>query len=451
MDAIKPVEITEEVKKMDYESPAEDQEKIRVAEPPKGDVFGDEDAEGVQYKVLSWQKCAIVMLAQMISLGVLSLPSAIATLGLIPGIIALIVLGLLAAYTAYVIFQFKIRYPHVVHMADAGEVIGGPIGREIVGAGQLLFCLFLMASHLLTFRVAMNAITEHGTCSIVFGIVGMIVAFVGNLPRTLNNVAKLSFISFTSIVSAVLLCMIGLAVTNSPAPVHAVKHTEFTTAWGAITDMVIAYAGHVAFFGFIAEMKEPKDFPKALCVLQIVEIALYVAVAVVIYCYAGDSVTSPALGSMGPILRRVAYGLALPSIVIAGVIFGHSACKQVYVRIWAGSDRIHKRDAAALGSWCALGVVFWLLAWVIAEAIPVFNSLLSLIAALFGSWFTYGLSGVFWLFMNRGQYFASPQKVLLTVLNVGLVGIATALCALGLWSSGRSIHEEGGRNSFSCS
>lgn len=120
--------------------------------------------------------------------------------------------------------------------------------------------------------------------------------------------------AFTSIVSAVFLCMIGLAVTNPPAPVHAVKQTEFTTAWGAITDMVIAYAGHVAFFGFIAEMKEPKDFPKSLCVLQTVEIALYVAVAVVIYCYAGDSVTSPALGSMGPVLRKVAYGLALPSV-----------------------------------------------------------------------------------------------------------------------------------------
>ncbi|PLB35406.1 uncharacterized protein BDW47DRAFT_110535 [Aspergillus candidus] len=53
--------------------------------------------------------------------------------------------------------------------------------------------------------------------------------------------------------------------------------------------------------------------------------------------------------------------------------------------------------------------------------------------------------------MNRGQYFATPQKVFLTMLNVGLIVIATALCALGLWSSGRSIHEEGGRNSFSCS
>lgn len=55
MDAIKTVDFTEEAKKVDYEFPVEDQGKARHAEPPKGDIFGDEDAEGVQYKVLSWQ------------------------------------------------------------------------------------------------------------------------------------------------------------------------------------------------------------------------------------------------------------------------------------------------------------------------------------------------------------------------------------------------------------
>lgn len=49
------------------------------------------------------------------------------------------------------------RYPHVVNMADAGEIIAGSIGREVVGAGQLLFMVFIMGSHLLTFTVAMNS------------------------------------------------------------------------------------------------------------------------------------------------------------------------------------------------------------------------------------------------------------------------------------------------------
>lgn len=74
--------------------------------------------------------------------------------------------------------------------------------------------------------------------------------------------------------------------------------------------------------------------------------------------------------------------------MIAGVVNGHVACKYVYVRLFRNSDRMHKRDWVATGSWIAIGAVVWLLAWIIAEAIPVFNNLLSLIASLFASWFT---------------------------------------------------------------
>ena len=68
--------------------------------------------------------------------------------------------------------------------------------------------------------------------------------------------------------------------------------------------------------------------------------------------------------------------------MIAGVINGHVAAKSLYVRIFAGSDRMHKRDWIATGSWVGIALVLWVIAWVIAEAIPVFNNLLSLIVSL---------------------------------------------------------------------
>jgi hypothetical protein len=79
-------------------------------------------------------------------------------------------------------------------MADAGEVLAGKWGREILGVAQTIFLIFVMASHLLTFTVAMNTITNHGTCSIVFGIVGMIVSFICSLPRTLVKMSWLSLV-----------------------------------------------------------------------------------------------------------------------------------------------------------------------------------------------------------------------------------------------------------------
>lgn len=134
------------------------------------------------------------MVAETISLGILSLPAAIAGIGLVPGLIILIGLGLLSTYTGYVIGQFKWRYPHISSMADAGEVLMGPFGRELFGTGQLLFLIFLMASHILTFTVALNSITGHGTCSIVFGVVGLILSLILSLPRTLEKMSWLSLV-----------------------------------------------------------------------------------------------------------------------------------------------------------------------------------------------------------------------------------------------------------------
>lgn len=132
------------------------------------------------------------MVAETVSIGILSLPAVIASLGLVPAIILLVGLGLLATYTGYVIGQFRWRYPHIHNLADAGEVIAGSIGREVLGTGQLLLVVFIMASHLLTFTVAMNSLTEHGTCSIVFAVMGLVVSLIANLPRTLKHVSTMS-------------------------------------------------------------------------------------------------------------------------------------------------------------------------------------------------------------------------------------------------------------------
>lgn len=71
--------------------------------------------------------------------------------------------------------------------------------------------------------------------------------------------------------------------------------------------------------------------------------------------------------------------LTYHQIVIAGVINGHVACKYIYVRVFRGTDHMQKRSLLSLGSWVAIALVLWVIAWIIAEAIPVFNNLLSLI------------------------------------------------------------------------
>lgn len=86
-------------------------------------------------------------------------------------------------------------------------------------------------------------------------------------------------------------------------------------------------------------MEKPQDFPKALCMLQIFEIVLYVVAAVVIYYYVGNDVASPALGSAGPIMKKVAYGIAIPTVCFALDLFVLCSERLTYPDYWCRSGQ----------------------------------------------------------------------------------------------------------------
>lgn len=61
-------------------------------------------------------------------------------------------------------------------------------------------------------------------------------------------------------------------------------------------------------------MKKPKEYVKALAILQGTTVVFYTVVATVVYFYYGPGIMAPALGSAGDKARRVAYGLALVTV-----------------------------------------------------------------------------------------------------------------------------------------
>ena len=126
-----------------------------------------------------------------------------------------------------------------------------------------------------------------------------------------------------------MITMIGVGVAGHQGHVDVSVHTSFVSGLVAITDIIFAYSGHVTFFTFMAEMKRPQDFAKALYALQIGATTLYLVVGVVVYAYTGENTVSPALGNTGHTLRRIAYGIALPTIIISGVVNGHVCAKLV--------------------------------------------------------------------------------------------------------------------------
>ncbi|KAJ5281943.1 Glycerol-3-phosphate dehydrogenase mitochondrial [Penicillium angulare] len=356
--------------------------------PVNQDPFGDETNLEIKYKTMAWWLASRheyafltlvssfltpvlsltsfqVMIAETISLGILALPKALSVLGPFPGVAAILGIGLISTYTGYTVGQLKQRFMQIHSMADAGALLMGRHGSRALGLAQLLFFVFVMGSHILTFSIMMNVLTEHSNCTILYVSIGVLVSFVLTLPRRLKRLSHLSTISFVSICGAVLV-------------IPTVHETCL-----AIANIVFAYAGHVAFFTFFSELRDIKDFPKALALLQTCEMILYTVSAIVFYAYVGQEVTSPVLSSVGRLFRMTSYGIAIPTIVIGGVVNAHVAVKFIYVSRFRGTNAMHTQYFQARATWAVICAGLWIVSWIIAEGIPVFNDVLGLAVCVF--------------------------------------------------------------------
>jgi len=53
--------------------------------------------------------------------------------------------------------------------------------------------IFIIGVHILTFGVAMNAMADRETCTVVFTVIGLLLSFAFGLPRTFKNISYISF------------------------------------------------------------------------------------------------------------------------------------------------------------------------------------------------------------------------------------------------------------------
>lgn len=273
------------------------------------------------------RRAAIVLVAETVSLGILSLPSVLASLGLAPGIVVIVILAIVSGYSGLVFGEFCQRYPDLESFGDAGEVMGGTlwgprVGRvcnEVLGWGQTIFMVFIMGSHLLTWSIALNNLTDSSQCTVMWTGVGLVVFFVFNVPRTLKFTSYMSMASSLSIFSAVIVTIVDVAIEKpiGSTSIQVTRTLGFTSGFLAVTNIAIAFCAHSCFFSVMAELKNKEDWPKALAALQFLDTSLYIVAAVVIYCFVGPDVPSPALSAAGSVVvRKVIWGIALPTIVI---------------------------------------------------------------------------------------------------------------------------------------
>ena len=64
-------------------------------------------------------------------------------------------------------------------------------------------------------------------------------------------------------------------------------------------------------------------YTRSLLICQGGVTATYFVIGTVVYYFCGSYVASPALGSAGPLIKKIAYGLALPGLTVTTTLVLH--------------------------------------------------------------------------------------------------------------------------------
>ncbi|CCC11765.1 hypothetical protein SMACR_04747 [Sordaria macrospora] len=428
-----------------------------------GDIFKEPEAqhEGhAKFHRLGWKRLTVVLIVEAIALGSLSLPGAFATLGMVPGVILSVAMGLICIYTAHVIGQTKLKHPEIAHYADVGRVMFGRWGYEIISFMFVLQLIFIVGSHVLTGTIMWGTITENGngTCSLVFGVVSAIILFLLAIPPSFAEVAILGYIDFVSICAAILITMIatGIRSSNQDGGLAAVpwscwpkENLSLAEGFIAVSNIVFAYSFAMCQFSFMDEMHTPSDYKKSIVALGLIEIVIYTVTGGIVYAFVGPEVRSPALLSAGHTLAKVAFGIALPVIFISGSINTVVVSRYLIERIWPNDVIRYVNTPKGWMVWLSFDAGITIIAWVIAEAIPFFSDLLAICSALFISGFSFYFPALMYFKITRNDAKSVSKKYFLDALNILCFIIGMIILGVGTYAAIQDIMDRYDRGEVS--
>jgi hypothetical protein len=378
---------------------------------------------GVNFRNVGWIKAAIFLLKMTFAAGVLSLPTALYELGAIAGAIFILFWGFLNTYMATLQGQFKLMHRSVHTVADSAEIAvmqltsgnktWSLIAREVTEVIYIIAWILCAGLSTLGLSIALNAVTMHGTCSVVFGFCSyFIIATVASI-RKIEKLAWVSWVGFVSIVVAILTVLIATAVRDRPAAApqtgdfdlgfsaYPQPSATFASAWAASLIIYASSANTSGYVPVISEMRRPQDYFKSLYLCMTWIVTSYMVIGLVMFRFAGKWLSTPALGSAGPTIKIVSYGLAIPGLIAGAMICVHISGKSVFVRILRNSPHLTANTWQHWTVWLCATYGTGLLGWLICEAVPFYGSMISIIGSLGFGPLGICLPVVLWFAMNE--------------------------------------------------
>lgn len=132
-------------------------------------------------------------------------------------------------------------------MGDAGYILFGPVGREVLSFGTVVFAVFATGGQILAGQIALSVLSSGKLCLMLYTGIFAIPTLLFALPRTLDQLSWLSVPSVICIIVAGIVGMIGAGlhpIDGWSDQFSVTVKTDFVAAFISITNPVFAYAGN---------------------------------------------------------------------------------------------------------------------------------------------------------------------------------------------------------------
>ncbi|KOS23085.1 N amino acid transport system protein [Escovopsis weberi] len=422
-----------------------------------------EDGAAIRYRSCSWQKTAGLLFSEYICLAVMSFPWSYSVLGLVPGVIFTIFVAVVVQYTSLILWEFCLRHPEVRDACDIAEILFWG-KRWVWWATAIMFVLnntFIQGLHVLVGAEYINTMTEgdsfSGTCRTVeLSVAITVLSWLVSLPRTFSMLSRLATLTALSTFVSLLLATIFSATQGKPAGYSAelgdpivsafpVKGTTFVQGMAAFLNISYTLLGQLSLPSFIAEMRDARDFPKALWACTIAQIIIYSLVGGIIYAYTGTQyVTAPAFGSLHTQYKKISFSFMVPTLIFLGCLYASVTARFVFFRLFRNSRHLNNHTVVGWSSWAGILLATWILAFIISQVIPFFNSLLSIMSSIFDSWFGFIFWGVAYLRMRSADQKAGIDRATARdrvgiAVNIFIILIGAFVLTVGTYASTQGI------------
>lgn len=290
---------------------------------------------------------------------------------------------------------------------------------------QALGLLLILGQVTIQYGLNISQTSQFKLCYVVCPVLFVCVGFFLTQIRTLKSYGWLANLSVWLVLLSIFITM-GV-IANSPpnyaistlgsagsavdpttiTPVNGVYPKVFhysglpqDSLVGSINGLlsgVLAYSGAQLFVEFLAEMRRPRDFLKAMWGAQLFIYTCYLVYGCFVYSYQGQYSFQPSYQGVSPYGWQVVGNMiTLVSALIAAGLYGNIGIKVLYnnvlVDIFRVPPLVTRRGKII---YAMIVPIWWIVAFVIAASIPDYFGFVSVISASMLLNLTYTLPPLF--------------------------------------------------------